>query len=121
MLPIFFHFILQAVIFFGEVFQLFLRSGHLVEIQRLRSAFGSLASAAILFTSTTEAIRGIQDDLSATLPKLCAYFREPRFMNLSTELERYHREVEKHYREFGHARATWARLVEHAASVGEPD
>jgi len=69
----------------------------------------------------TEAIRGIQDDLSATLPKLCAYFREPRFMNLSTELERYHREVEKHYREFGHARATWARLVEHAASVGEPD
>ena len=61
-------------------------------------------------------IAGIRDDLVATVPKLCARFREPRFANILTELEKYHRDVEKHHREFAQARSSWARIVEHAAS-----
>jgi len=64
-------------------------------------------------------IAGIRDDLAATLPKLCAHFREPRFANILTELEKYHRDVERHRREFAEARSSWARIVEQTASSGD--
>ncbi|MEK6264179.1 MAG: hypothetical protein N2B06_05335 [Clostridium sp.] len=60
-----------------------------------------------------EKIKGMREQLSVTLPKICAYFGKPEFMNVLDELEKYHRNVEKHYREFEETKRIWAKIMEH--------
>ncbi len=52
----------------------------------------------------------MRERLSATLPQICAYFENADFMNISKELERYHRNVRKHYDEFIRTQQIWAKI-----------
>lgn len=55
-------------------------------------------------------IEEIRDQLHATLPKVCAYFGREDFMNISKELERYHRNVKKHAQQFLETQQIWAKI-----------
>lgn len=54
----------------------------------------------------------IRERLSATLPKICDYFGTSEFMNISKELERYHKNVKKHYEQFLETQQIWAKISE---------
>jgi hypothetical protein len=60
-----------------------------------------------------EKIQEMQEQLNETLPKICAYFGQPDFMNVSAELKKYHKNVKKHYREFLETQRIWAKIMEH--------
>jgi hypothetical protein len=62
-----------------------------------------------------EKINEMREQLSVTLPKICAYFGKPEFMNVLSELEKYHKNVEKHFREFDETKRIWAKIMEHFA------
>lgn len=57
-----------------------------------------------------EKIDEMRERLAATLPKVCAYFGREDFMNISKELERYDRNVKKHYRQFIETQQIWTRI-----------
>ena len=57
-----------------------------------------------------EKIDEIRRRLSATLPKVCAYFGRESFMNISKELESYNRNVKKHYQQYLEAQQIWANI-----------
>ncbi|MHB8125196.1 MAG: hypothetical protein ACYDEJ_06035 [Desulfitobacteriaceae bacterium] len=62
-----------------------------------------------------EKIKEMREQLNETLPKICAYFGLPDFINVLTELEKYHKNVKKHYREFLETQLIWAKIMEHFA------
>ncbi|MHB1405779.1 MAG: hypothetical protein ACYCV0_09325 [Desulfitobacteriaceae bacterium] len=62
-----------------------------------------------------EKIKEMREQLHETLPKICTYFGKPDFIKVSAELEKYHRNVEKHYREFLETQRIWAKIMEHFA------
>ncbi len=62
-----------------------------------------------------EKIVEMREQLKETLPKICAYFGQPDFINVSAELEKYHKNVKKHYREFLETQRIWAKIMEHFA------
>lgn len=64
-------------------------------------------------------IREMQEQLSATLPKICAYFGDDSLMRISGELESYHRNVKKHFSQFQETQNIWNRLKEHLAEPRE--
>jgi hypothetical protein len=53
----------------------------------------------------------IQKNLCITLPIICNYFKQPKFMNILEELENYHQKVETHYSEFEETKRIWAKLM----------
>jgi hypothetical protein len=55
----------------------------------------------------------MREKLIETLPKICTYFRQPDFANISAELEKYHKNVEKDYRAFKETQVVWAKIMEH--------
>ena len=57
-----------------------------------------------------EKIDEMRRHLAATLPKVCAYFKREDFMNISNELERYNRNVGKHYQQYIETQQIWARI-----------
>jgi len=57
-------------------------------------------------------IQEMREKLDATLPKICAYFNNEEFMNVSKELERYNKNVEKHYEQFIETQNIWKRINE---------
>jgi hypothetical protein len=60
-----------------------------------------------------EVIGRIRTDLAATLPKLCDYFGEPKFMKILDELDKYDRAVSKHFDEFNATQAAWKKLADY--------
>ncbi|HEY8908720.1 MAG TPA: hypothetical protein VIM51_00330 [Desulfosporosinus sp.] len=62
-----------------------------------------------------EKITEMREQLNKTLPKICAYFGQPDFMNVLVELEKYHKNVKKHYHEFHETQRIWAKIMEHFA------
>ena len=62
-----------------------------------------------------EKIKEMREQLNETLPKICAFFGRPDFMNVSTELDKYHKNVRKHYREFLETQHIWSKIMEHFA------
>jgi len=62
-----------------------------------------------------EKIEEMREQLKETLPKICAYFGQPDFFNVLVELEKYHKNVEKHYREFLETQRIWAKIMDHFA------
>jgi hypothetical protein len=62
-----------------------------------------------------EKIEEMREQLTETLPKICAYFGKPDFMDILGELDKHHKNVRKHYREFVEAQRVWARIMEHLA------
>lgn len=65
--------------------------------------------------SYEEKIEEMREQLKETLPKICAYFGKPEFMDVLAELEKYHKNVVKHHREFLQTQRTWAKMMEHYA------
>ncbi|HBQ85558.1 MAG TPA: hypothetical protein DER33_06535 [Syntrophomonas sp.] len=55
-------------------------------------------------------IKIMKQQLAETLPKLCKYFDRQDFMNIATELERYHSNVRKHYAEFLEMQQVWTKI-----------
>ena len=55
----------------------------------------------------------IRESLKRTLPKLCDYFERDDFKNISAELERYARNVKKHYAEFMETQEVWDNIRRH--------
>jgi len=66
--------------------------------------------------SYEETIKDMHDQLKVTLPKICNYFGKPDFINILSELEKYDRNVEKHYEEFIEAQRIWSKIMEHFAT-----
>ena len=62
-----------------------------------------------------EKIEEMREQLTVTLPKICAYFGQPDFMNVLAELEKYNKNVKKHYHEFLETQRIWAKIMEHLA------
>lgn len=62
-----------------------------------------------------ERIEEMKEKLSYVLPKICTYFGRDDFMNVSSELKRYHRNVKKHYQEFLETQRIWAKICEFLA------
>ena len=62
-----------------------------------------------------EKIENMRRQLTETLPKICAYFGQPSFMNVLAELEKYNKNVEKHYSEFLETQLIWTKIMEHFA------
>lgn len=58
----------------------------------------------------TEKIKDMKSKLDSTLPKICSYFRTDAFKNISAELERYNKNVTKHYQQFLETQKTWAKI-----------
>ncbi len=57
-----------------------------------------------------EKIAEMKEKLDTTLPKICAYFGREDFKNIAMELERYHKNVEKHYRQFQETQQAWTKI-----------
>ncbi|HVJ48448.1 hypothetical protein [Desulfitobacterium sp.] len=62
-----------------------------------------------------EKIAEMREQLNETLPKVCAYFGQPEFINVLAELEKYHKNVKKHYHEFLETQRIWAKIMDHFA------
>ena len=65
--------------------------------------------------SYEEKIKKMREQLYETLPKICNNFNEPNFINIAAELERYHKNVKKHYAEFIETQRIWAKIMDHFA------
>ena len=62
-----------------------------------------------------EKIVEMRKQLYETLPKVCTFFGQPDFINVLAELEKYHKNVEKHYRDFLETQRIWAKIMKHFA------
>lgn len=62
-----------------------------------------------------EKIKNIHKQLNEVLPRICNYFDQPDFMNVLTELEKYHGNVKKHHQEFLETQRIWAKIMNHFA------
>ena len=60
-----------------------------------------------------EKIEEMRKQLQETLPKICAFFDQPDFMNVLAELEKYNRNVKKHYKDFVEMQRIWAKIMDH--------
>lgn len=58
-----------------------------------------------------ERIEEMRVKLRTTLPRICTYFKQTDFMNVLNELEKYHKNVKKHYCEFIETKEVWAKLM----------
>ena len=58
-------------------------------------------------------IEEMRKQLKEALPKICAYFGQSDFINVLAELEKYHKNVKKHYRQFQETQRIWAKIMEH--------
>jgi hypothetical protein len=56
-------------------------------------------------------MRTMRENLSNTIPKLCAYFKTEEFNKILDEFERYRKKVKKHFADFENTKATWTRLL----------
>jgi hypothetical protein len=62
-----------------------------------------------------ETIEEMRKQLRETLLIISVYFGKTDFMNILDELDKYHKNVRKHYIEFVEAQRVWARIMEHFA------
>jgi len=63
--------------------------------------------------SYDEKIAEMRQQLKAVLPKICSYFDQPKFINISTELNKYNRDVKLHYQDFIETQRIWAKLMDY--------
>ena len=58
-----------------------------------------------------EKIQQMRENLNATLPQICAYFGRDDFMDVGRELERYHKNVKKHYQQYLDTQQAWEKIM----------
>lgn len=56
-------------------------------------------------------IKEMREQLLATLPKICTYFGNNDFMNILSELNRYDKNVKKHYKEYLEIQEIWSKII----------
>jgi len=61
-------------------------------------------------------IREMRVQLEATIPKISEFFGREDFANITVELERYHKNVKKHYKQFIETQQIWKRISEFLAT-----
>jgi hypothetical protein len=59
-----------------------------------------------------EKIREMKAKIDASLPKVCAYFGWDGFNKIASELDKYDKNAEKHYRQFTDTQHAWAKITE---------
>jgi len=64
-----------------------------------------------------EKISEMRQQLKEVLPKICAYFNQPNFINILTELDKYNKNVKKHYSDFIETQRVWAKIMKYAAET----
>ncbi len=62
--------------------------------------------------SYAETIEQMQETLNRVLPKLAEYFDCDGFLNIAVELEKYKRNVPKHFSQFQLAQKTWVKILD---------
>lgn len=62
-----------------------------------------------------ETIETMRRKLEAVLPKVCNYFGRSNFMNILDELDKYDKNVKKHYADFVETQRVWAKLMKYFA------
>lgn len=62
-----------------------------------------------------EKIEAMRVQLYEALPKICSYFKQPDFIKVIAELEKYNRNVKRHHSEFLETQRVWAKIMEHFA------
>lgn len=61
-------------------------------------------------------IAEMEQKLFDTLPKVCSYFNNENFKNVFKELNRYHKNVEKHYQQYLETQQIWLKIKNYLAS-----
>jgi len=64
-------------------------------------------------------IMEMREQLNKTLPEICNYFDEPKFMNILKELDKYDKNAKKHYQEFVETQNNWAKIMDHFSLLNE--
>jgi hypothetical protein len=64
-----------------------------------------------------EKIKEMREQLMETLPKVCAYFGLADFMTILAELNKYDRNVKKHFNDFRETQQIWGKIMEHFTHV----
>jgi hypothetical protein len=62
-----------------------------------------------------ETIIDMRKKLEETLPKICEYFQHPEFINIIGELDKYHKNREKHLLKFKETQRIWSKIMDHFA------
>jgi hypothetical protein len=62
-----------------------------------------------------EKIEEMRQQLKEVLPKICVYFGQPDFINVLAELEKYNKNVKKHYQKFVETQRIWEKLMGYIA------
>lgn len=62
-----------------------------------------------------EKIEEMRQQLKEVLPKICVYFGQPDFINVLAELEKYNKNVKKHYQKFIETQHIWEKLMVYIA------
>lgn len=65
-----------------------------------------------------EKIKEMREQIAVSLPCICEYFGRQDFMNVSKELERYHKNVKKHYQQFIEVQQIWEKISEFLKNRG---
>ena len=63
-----------------------------------------------------EKIDNMRQNLKITLPKVCEYFGKNDFMNISKELEKYNKNVKKHYDQYINTQQIWSKICKYLAN-----
>jgi hypothetical protein len=66
--------------------------------------------------SYEETVRDMRRRLIDSVPRICEYFGQPDFMNVISELDKYHKNVRVHYLQFMETQNAWARIMDHFSS-----
>ena len=66
-----------------------------------------------------EKIAEMRLQLQAVLPKVCAHFGRPEFSNILPELDKYDKNVKKHYQEFLETQVVWQKIMQHFAEINQ--
>ncbi|NMB18642.1 MAG: hypothetical protein GX984_04215 [Erysipelothrix sp.] len=60
-------------------------------------------------------IAEMRSKLEKTLPNVCSHFNKPEFMNILKELNKYDRNVKKHYNQYVRTQETWTKITKYLA------
>lgn len=66
--------------------------------------------------SYKEKISEMREQIAYTLPSVCTYFGREDFMNIAKELDRYDKNVQKHYQQFLTTQEIWTKICQFLAT-----
>lgn len=64
-----------------------------------------------------EKIADMQVKLDEVLPIVAKYFHYPEFLTIAAELQSYHKNRSKHYKNFQETKMVWAKIMDHFAKI----